>query len=79
MTLWLAVIACLFFGDNGQIDNRIHIRMQMQFNFVIARNTDSTGWHAYFFLLDVETGSLDGIGDVSSTHGTEQLAFGTGL
>src|SRR5690606_2705587 len=66
-------------GDDFQRDRLSHIGMHLYIDLELANFANRTFGQTHFALLDFNTGSDDGIGDIASTDRTEQLAFIAGI
>src|SRR5690606_38823139 len=62
-------------GDYDQLDRSFDVAVQVQSNFEFASVADGTVGQAHFSLADRHTSGGQGISDVMSTDGTEQLAL----
>src|SRR5580693_1341397 len=65
----------LLFGDDGDQQGHINVRVQVQLDLMITGDADWTGWHAHFAAADRLTRFDGGFGNVGGADRAEQLAF----
>ena len=62
-------------SDHVKLDLSLDVGMKLNGNGVLTQRADHALRQTHFTLVDFNTGSTHGLGDVAGTHGAEQLAF----
>src|ERR1700732_4646643 len=69
----------LLFGDDGDRQGHINVRVQVQLDQGLARHANRTGGHAHFTAADRLARFDRRLGDIGGADRAEQFALRTGL